>query len=142
MASTKQRVRRMTRKELDAIQKRAAKRLKSMTWRGWITRHGDEIHHVGHWKHHPFTKPGDKDGLESYAECAPFLWTIEARIECERQVGDKLECYAPDALEALPSQVMTWEEMKVCALDLMADLERQVNSRHIIDRHFVIRPRT
>lgn len=37
---------------------------------------------------------------------------------------------------------VNWEEMKVYALDLMADLERQVNSRHIIDRHFVIRPRT
>jgi len=142
MTSANRRARRMNRKELDTIMSRAAKRLKVMVWRGWITRDGDRIDHFGLWKHHPFTKPGDKDGLESYAECAPFLWTIEARIECERQVGDKLERYAPDALEALPSQVMTWEEMKVYALDLMADLERQVNSRHIIDRHFAIRPRT
>lgn len=142
MASVNRRARRMNRKELDTIQSRAAKRLKTMSWRGWITRDGNEIHHVGAWKHHPFTRPSDRASLESYAEYAPFLWTIEARVECERRVGSKIERYAPDALEAMPGQVMTWEEMKVYALELMGDLERQVNSRHIVDRHFVIRPRT
>lgn len=137
MGKHTKRIRRMPRKGLDRMQARAERKMKGMTWRGWIDEDGEWM---GSWRFTIVHKSSDRRALADYADHAPFRWKVLAVARCQRvDPHGKIEAY-DDSSERTTGQRVLRDELVEFARETMAEATENTNPNHIVAHFYVLTP--
>ncbi len=130
------RARKMSRAQKDRMQGRAARKLKGMTFRGWLA--DGEL--LGQWRFGPAHKPRDRPALVDYAEHAPFRWRIQAVARCQAvDAHGKVETYDDSQTVETGQCLLMAEILELCA-EAMREAMANTNPNHVVQQFYIIAP--